>query len=59
MAHSILIVGAGNIGGTLGRAWLATGHDVRFGVPDPADQKYAELPHEFAFALVRHPKIAM
>ncbi len=28
------------------RAWLAAGHDVRFGVPDPSDSRYAELPQE-------------
>ena len=37
----IAVIGAGNIGGTLGRAWLAAGHEVRFGVPSP--EKYAEL----------------
>jgi 8-hydroxy-5-deazaflavin:NADPH oxidoreductase len=30
------IVGAGNIGGTLGRLWVQAGHHVRFGVRDPA-----------------------
>lgn len=29
------IIGAGRIGGTLGRAWAATGHDVLFGMRDP------------------------
>ncbi|MGO8918766.1 MAG: NADPH-dependent F420 reductase [Stellaceae bacterium] len=42
----ILIVGAGNVGGALGQRWLRRGHDVRFGVPDPADAKYALLPKE-------------
>ena len=40
----LLILGAGRVGGALGRAWLAAGHDVRFGVPDPASGKYADLP---------------
>jgi 8-hydroxy-5-deazaflavin:NADPH oxidoreductase len=30
------IIGAGNIGGTLGRHWVQAGHKVRFGVRDPA-----------------------
>jgi predicted dinucleotide-binding enzyme len=35
IAHSIAIIGAGNIGGTLGRAWLAAGHRVTYGLrPD-------------------------
>jgi 8-hydroxy-5-deazaflavin:NADPH oxidoreductase len=29
----ISILGAGNVGGTLGRAWARKGHDVFFGVP--------------------------
>jgi 8-hydroxy-5-deazaflavin:NADPH oxidoreductase len=29
------ILGAGNIGGGLGRRWVAAGHQVRFGVRDP------------------------
>ena len=32
---SVAVLGAGNIGGTLGRKWLATGHQVIFGVSDP------------------------
>jgi 8-hydroxy-5-deazaflavin:NADPH oxidoreductase len=30
------IIGAGNIGGTLGRLWVQAGHLVRFGVHDPS-----------------------
>jgi 8-hydroxy-5-deazaflavin:NADPH oxidoreductase len=30
------IIGAGNIGGTLGRLWVQAGHIVRFGVRDPS-----------------------
>jgi 8-hydroxy-5-deazaflavin:NADPH oxidoreductase len=37
------IIGAGNIGSTLGRKWAAAGHEVRFGVRDPGDAKYASL----------------
>ncbi len=32
----IAVIGSGNIGGTLGRAWARAGHDVVFGVRDPA-----------------------
>ena len=42
----IAIIGAGNVGSALGRAWLGTGEDVFFGVPDPADPKYGSLPQE-------------
>lgn len=31
----IAIIGAGNVGGTLGQALAAHGHDIRFGVRDP------------------------
>lgn len=31
----IAVLGAGNIGGTLGRKWVAAGHTVSFGVRDP------------------------
>ncbi|HZU91907.1 MAG TPA: NAD(P)-binding domain-containing protein [Stellaceae bacterium] len=37
------IIGAGNVGRALGRAWLAGGHDARWGVPQPGDPKYADL----------------
>ena len=32
----IAVIGAGNIGRTLGGAWLRAGHEVRFGVRDPS-----------------------
>lgn len=33
----IAIIGAGNVGGTLGRRWAALGHEVVFGVRRPAE----------------------
>lgn len=33
--RKIGILGAGNIGGNLGRRWAAGGHDIAFGVRDP------------------------
>jgi predicted dinucleotide-binding enzyme len=39
----ISILGAGNVGGTLGRAWARKGHDVFFGVPRPGDAGTPEL----------------
>jgi hypothetical protein len=32
----IAVIGRGNVGGTLGRAWSGAGHDVRFGGHDDA-----------------------
>jgi 8-hydroxy-5-deazaflavin:NADPH oxidoreductase len=42
----IAIIGAGSVGGTLGKAWLKLGHDVVWGVRNPADPKYAILPKD-------------
>ncbi len=39
----IAVIGAGNIGGTLGRKWAAGGHEVVFGVRDPAAEKTRRL----------------
>lgn len=45
---NIAILGAGNIGGTLGRRWAERGHHIRFGVRNPHDARVeallAELP---------------
>jgi NADPH-dependent F420 reductase len=35
----IAIIGAGNVGSTLGRAWAKKGHEVYFGVRHPQDDK--------------------
>jgi 8-hydroxy-5-deazaflavin:NADPH oxidoreductase len=42
----VAIIGAGNVGSVLGRAWLCVGEDIVFGVPNPADPKYNSLPRE-------------
>ncbi len=42
----IAMIGAGNVGSALGRAWLKTGEDVAFGIPNPGDPKYRSLPRE-------------
>jgi predicted dinucleotide-binding enzyme len=39
----IAIIGAGNVGGTLGHAWAKRGHDVYFGVRRPQDEKSRQL----------------
>jgi 8-hydroxy-5-deazaflavin:NADPH oxidoreductase len=43
-AHvEIGVIGAGNVGGTLGRRWAQAGHDVVFGVRDPTEEKVRTL----------------
>ena len=37
----IAIIGAGAVGGALGRGWSRAGHSIVYGVPDPGDSKYA------------------
>jgi len=39
----ISILGAGNIGGTIGRKWAAQGHEVVFGVRDPNSARVKAL----------------
>lgn len=39
----IAIIGAGNVGGNLGKLWAAKGHDVTFGVRDPRSPKVEAL----------------
>src|ERR1051326_7832104 len=36
---NVAVLGAGSVGGTLGRLWAAKGHSVTFGVPDPSGGK--------------------
>jgi predicted dinucleotide-binding enzyme len=40
---NIAVLGAGNIGGTLGRKWVTAGHHVTFGVSDPNGAKARKL----------------
>ena len=39
----IAIIGAGNVGGSLGRGWARAGHDIAFGVRDTGDPKIKQL----------------
>jgi 8-hydroxy-5-deazaflavin:NADPH oxidoreductase len=39
----IAVIGAGNVGGTLGTLWAAKGHNVVFGVRDPENSKVQSL----------------
>ena len=48
----IAVIGAGSVGGTIGRTWAAKGHRVVFGVPDPASAKYANAAGDVPFAAV-------
>ena len=42
----IAVLGAGNIGGTLGRKWVNTGYQVAFGVSDPNGKNAQALRRE-------------
>jgi 8-hydroxy-5-deazaflavin:NADPH oxidoreductase len=39
----IAVLGAGNVGGTLGKAFASVGHDIFFGVPNPKEEKNKKL----------------
>ncbi|MGD8975980.1 MAG: NAD(P)-binding domain-containing protein [Gammaproteobacteria bacterium] len=39
----IAIIGAGNVGGALGRRWAGAGHEILFGARDPASAKTLEV----------------
>lgn len=40
---NLAVVGAGRVGGTLGRRWSQAGHSITYGLRRPADPKYQEL----------------
>jgi predicted dinucleotide-binding enzyme len=40
---NIGIIGAGNVGGTLGKGWAAAGHQIKFGVRKSSDEKVIAL----------------
>jgi predicted dinucleotide-binding enzyme len=50
----IVVLGAGNIGGTLGRKWVAAGHQVVFGVNNPNGEKASRLRSELGDRAVIH-----
>lgn len=41
--HDITVVGSGNIGGALARAWLGAGHTVRVATRDPGSEEVSRL----------------
>ncbi len=43
----IAVLGAGHIGGTLGKKWIAAGHQVRFSVNDPNGKNAEAVRTEF------------
>ena len=49
---TITILGAGNIGGTLGRKWHATGHTVIFGVSNPESKHGTGLRAELGESVI-------
>jgi NADPH-dependent F420 reductase len=46
LTMKIAMIGAGNVGGTLGKRWARAGHEVAFGVRDPGDAKVTALIRE-------------
>jgi NADPH-dependent F420 reductase len=42
----IAVIGAGNVGGTLGKRWARAGHEVTFGARNPAEAKVVALVQE-------------
>lgn len=38
----LAIIGAGNVGGALGKGWARAGHSITYGVSTPADPKHAD-----------------
>ena len=39
----IVVIGAGSVGSTLGKAWQRRGHEISYGVRNPDDPKYTSL----------------
>jgi predicted dinucleotide-binding enzyme len=52
------IIGAGSVGGTLGRGWARAGHEVTFGVRNAADPKSAKLGEETGAKVASVPEAA-
>ena len=52
------IIGAGNVGSTLGRRWAEGGHDILYGVRNPADEKYESLRGHAKMVSTKEPATA-
>ena len=48
----IAIIGAGNVGGSLGKGWARAGHRIVFGVTDASDPKHAPAAEAAGHAVV-------
>ena len=55
----IAVIGAGNVGGALGTAFSAVGHDVVFGVRDPSSDKAASAVGAAAGSRAASPRDAV
>jgi predicted dinucleotide-binding enzyme len=51
----ISVIGAGNIGATLGGKWAAAGHEITFGVRDPQAEKVQRLLAKIGLAATAVP----
>jgi predicted dinucleotide-binding enzyme len=49
----LAILGAGNVGGALGRGWARSGHTIAFGVRNPDDPKHAAAANGAGGAVMR------
>src|SRR5947209_14417065 len=59
MTETIAVIGTGNVGGALGRAFAKRGHIVRFGARRPSDAKNAALMDGAPTASVHAPEEAV
>jgi predicted dinucleotide-binding enzyme len=48
----IAIIGAGNVGGALGKGWARAGHEIRYAVRDPASDRHATTARAAGHAVV-------
>ena len=55
----IAILGAGNVGGALGKGWARAGQRITYGVPDPADPKHRSVAATAGGAMVSEVKAAV
>lgn len=55
----LAIIGAGNVGGSLGKRFQDIGHNVKWGVPNSADAKYAQLDASDVGTVVRDAAVVI